>query len=67
VNVQQSRGGGGSTLGWLALMFIGLKLGHVITWPWWIVLTPVWGPAGLVALILLAATVMALVEAWRDR
>jgi hypothetical protein len=48
-------------------MFIGLKLGHVITWPWWIVLTPVWGPAGLDELILLAATVMALVEAWRDR
>lgn len=67
MNVQQSRGGDGGTLGLLALMFIGLKLGHVITWPWWIVLTPVWGPVGLVALILLAAVVLTLVEAWRER
>lgn len=26
----------------LALLFIGLKLGHVIDWSWWLVLSPLW-------------------------
>ena len=26
----------------LALLFIGLKLGGVITWSWWWVLSPIW-------------------------
>lgn len=35
--------------GLLTLLFIGLKLGHVITWSWWWVLSPLW--IGLVVLI----------------
>ena len=27
-------------LGLLTILFIGLKLGHIITWSWWIVLSP---------------------------
>lgn len=28
----------------LALLFIGLKLAHVITWSWWIILMPIYLP-----------------------
>lgn len=28
--------------GMLEIMFIGLKLSHVITWSWWWVLSPSW-------------------------
>lgn len=37
----------------LGLLFIGLKLVGAITWPWWAVLLPLWGPVAL-ALVLLA-------------
>lgn len=39
-----SSGGSGSVgfAGLLTLLFIGLKLGHVITWSWWWVLSPLW-------------------------
>lgn len=33
-----------SFLGLLAILFIGLKLGHVITWSWWLVLLPLYLP-----------------------
>ena len=34
---------GVSTLSLLGLLFIGLKLGHVIDWSWWWVTIPFWG------------------------
>ena len=36
-----SSGGLGFT-GALTILFIGLKLGHVINWSWWWVLSPIW-------------------------
>jgi len=48
------RSGGVGFLGLLALLFIGLKLGHVIAWSWWWVLAPLWIPVA-VALAILAA------------
>jgi hypothetical protein len=39
-NNSSSGGIGFSTL--LAILFIGLKLGHVINWPWIWVLSPLW-------------------------
>jgi len=46
----------------LGLLFIGLKLGSVITWSWWWVLLPIYGPFalgfGLVALVLSGALVI---------
>lgn len=53
-----SRSGGISFLGALGLLFIGLKLGHVIHWPWWAVTLPLWG--GL-ALFLVGAIVVVLI------
>lgn len=36
----------------LTLLFIGLKLTHVINWSWWWVLSPLW-ITGLFALLIL--------------
>ena len=36
----------------LGLLFIGLKLGGVISWSWWWVLAPLWGQVALAILIL---------------
>jgi len=40
--------------GLLTILFIGLKLGNVIDWSWWWILSPLWivGALGLLALIL---------------
>lgn len=35
--------GGISTFGLLGVVFIVLKLTHVIGWSWWLVLAPFWG------------------------
>lgn len=36
----------------LALLLIGLKLGDVIDWSWWLVLSPLWISWGIILLIL---------------
>lgn len=42
-----SSGGGIGFCGLLAIVFIVLKLIHVIDWSWWWVLSPLWIPACL--------------------
>ena len=37
-----SSSGGISFTGALTVLFIGLKLTHVINWSWWWVLSPIW-------------------------
>ena len=37
-----SSSGGISFTGALTILFIGLKLTHVINWSWWWVLSPIW-------------------------
>ena len=34
-------------LSFLTLLFIGLKLGHVIDWSWWWVASPFWLPMAM--------------------
>lgn len=34
---------GGATVGLLGVLFVGLKLGGVISWSWWWVTLPFWG------------------------
>lgn len=46
-----SSGGIGFT-GLLTILFIGLKLGGVITWPWLWVLSPLWISLALAVLII---------------
>ena len=55
----KSSGIGFGTL--LTLLFIGLKLTGYIAWSWWWVLSPLWIPLVLVAMILLVMFVVALV------
>ena len=61
----------------LGVLFIGLKLGGVIAWPWWIVTAPLWGPWAVVlgfivggllvaALCAVLAVFVAAVCAWID-
>lgn len=50
-NSNTSSGGVGFT-GLLTLLFVGLKLGHVIEWSWWWVLSPLWITLVVVAVLL---------------
>lgn len=47
-----SSGGGIGFTGALTILFIGLKLGKVIDWSWWWVLSPIWISTGLALIIL---------------
>jgi hypothetical protein len=44
--------------GLLTILFIGLRLGHVIDWPWWWVLAPVWITGTAVLTLIVACAVM---------
>ncbi len=59
-DTRSSSSGGVGFCGLLALLFIGLKLGHVITWSWWWVLAPLWIPTllGLAIGIVLVAVAL---------
>lgn len=49
--------------GALGLLFIGLKLGGVIHWSWWWVLSPFWIPLGIALVIGIVILVAMLVSA----
>jgi len=55
-----SSGGIGFT-GALTILFIGLKLGHVINWSWWWVLSPIWISALFVFAIILIVAIVAVI------
>ena len=52
----KSNGGGVGFFGLLAIVFIACKITGFIDWPWWLVLSPIWG-------VLLFAVVVAIVAA----
>ena len=52
-NNTQASSGEISFLGLLTILFIGLKLGDVIDWSWWWVLSPLWLPIAVVSGIVL--------------
>ena len=35
----------------LTILFIGLKLGNVIDWSWWWVLSPIWIPLAVLLIV----------------
>lgn len=43
----------------LTLLFIGMKLGKVISWPWLWVLSPIWIPLVLIIIIIAVIIVAA--------
>lgn len=53
VTIGHSANSGISLLGVLTIVFIVLKLTHVITWTWWWILSPLWIPF-LIFTVLLA-------------
>lgn len=52
--------GGVGFVGLLQVLFIGLKLGNVITWSWLWVLSPIWITLGLVLLVIAVMLVVAI-------
>jgi hypothetical protein len=48
-----SSSGGVSTLGLLFVLFVGLKLTNVISWSWWWIFAPIWGPFALALVVIL--------------
>lgn len=50
--MSDSSGGGVGLASLLTVLFVGLKLGHVIDWSWWWVLSPLWISAAATALII---------------
>ena len=55
VNVTNRGTVGGGFLGLLFLTFLVLKLTSVISWSWWWVTAPLWGPAFLLICFALVA------------
>jgi len=52
--------------GVLLILFIVLKLTHNIDWSWWWVLSPLWVPVAIVmALMVLTALIVMIVEAFK--
>jgi hypothetical protein len=49
-------------MGLLAILFIGLKLGGVITWSWWWVTIPLWGGVALLLLFILIVFLISLLK-----
>lgn len=63
INVKTSTNGGIGFLGALTILFIALKLTHVIDWSWWWVLAPLWIPVAVVlGIIATVAIVISIVK-----
>jgi hypothetical protein len=58
---QSTQSGGIGFAGLLTIVFIVLKLTHVIDWSWWWVLAPSWIPLAIILLVCLFCVVMAFV------
>jgi ABC-type antimicrobial peptide transport system permease subunit len=57
-----TQSGGIGFTGALTILFIGLKLGHVIAWSWWWVLSPLWIGFAVAVAVLLVVLVVAAVS-----
>jgi hypothetical protein len=53
--------GGISFFSLLFILFLGLKLAKVISWSWWWVTAPLWGPCAVALLILLVVLLTAMI------
>jgi len=60
-NNSTATGGGISFCGLLFIVFLVLKLTHVIDWSWWWVTAPLWGGAALAIVLLLIFSIIAFV------
>ena len=46
----------------LLVLFVGLKLGGVINWSWWWVLSPIWIPLILLVIVGIIGIIVYIVE-----
>jgi hypothetical protein len=53
MNDNSKTGGGVGFLGLLAIAFIVLKLTGHISWSWWLILSPIWGPFAIGVLLVI--------------
>ncbi len=51
----------------LAVLFVALKLTHVLAWSWWWVTAPFWAPYAALLLVFLVTLSVAVVAAYRDQ
>lgn len=58
-----SGSGGIGVIGLLGVLFVGLKLGHVIAWSWWWVTAPFWGGFAVFAAIFMVAVFAVIIGA----
>lgn len=61
MNESESSNKGSMFLGALTILFIGLKLCHVIAWSWLWVLSPLWIPGAIMLAILLVCILAAII------
>jgi hypothetical protein len=47
--------------GLLTVLFVGLKLTHVITWSWWWVLSPIWISFSLAVVVIAIVVIIAII------
>jgi len=57
-SMKTEKSGGIGFLGLLGLLFIGLKLGGIIDWSWWLVLLPLYGPLLFIVAAIFMVTVL---------
>jgi hypothetical protein len=53
---------GMSLMSGMFLLFLGLKLGKVSDWSWWLVTAPLWGGAALVLLVVIIIAILVLIK-----
>lgn len=56
---------GGILLPLLLVLFVGLKLAGVISWSWWWVLAPLWGPFAIAVILAFLVFVFAILGGLR--
>jgi hypothetical protein len=56
-----SQSGGIGFAGLLTIVFITLKLCHVINWSWWWVLAPLWITAAIIAVVMILVVIVAVI------
>jgi hypothetical protein len=62
-----SSSGGIGFLGLLAVLFIALKLTHVIDWNWVYILMPIWAPVAFVLLVALCFLVAFVISSLKSK
>jgi hypothetical protein len=64
--MSEETNGGTNITGILLIIFIVLKLTNNIDWNWWWVLSPLWIPiAGILAVVILTALIVGIMEAFK--